>query len=277
MRFAKLFVAIGFVSISLAVQAQTDKTPSARRPPGVSGEQMMREFEETYGSRGIFRRHHDDEDKTEDQDQNEYTSAYGARVALEDLDTSKLPEVSAEELEQIFKNGRDHRPLEDRHSRKRRPTWLYPDDGCFARAELMVNEAKRTGATLPHKVFVFGELNAMSANSPTGWVSWWYHVAPVIKSGGVVYVLDPALRATEPMTLEGWVKKTTDPQAKVSLCLPSTYDPSGLCFKAEDDFFNRALRDELFFLDPEWSRVKYLGRNPEDELGDYPPWLNYKF
>jgi len=267
-----LFVCLSGFTFSLNA-AEIVSGISARRAPGVSAQSKMHEFETTHANRFPSRKHDEKDGKAEKKrDRKDYLSAYEARVLLEKLDTSSVPEVSKEDMLTIFTEGRDHRPLVDQESRKRRPTWLYPDDGCFARAELVNREAEKRGHTVPLKVFVFGNLSAETTNHPDGMISWWYHVAPILKNDGEVYVLDPALKATEPLTLKDWVGRMSDEKAEVSVCVGTAYDPGSLCFKDEGGTASRAIADESYYLESEWERIEDLGRNPEDELGDRPPW-----
>src|SRR5205823_1645100 len=87
----------------------------------------------------------------------------------------------------------------------RRSSWLYPDDGCFARAGLAILNLFQEKVTPPEKIFVFGNLSVKTANSPDGSVSWWYHVAPIVQIGAEKYVLDPALNPRAPLKLEDWL------------------------------------------------------------------------
>jgi hypothetical protein len=65
---------------------------------------------------------------------------------LEALDISTIPDVgSYADLENQFHMIRDTRYLQTSEpSFPRRLTWLYPDDGCYARAELAAVHAFRT-------------------------------------------------------------------------------------------------------------------------------------
>jgi hypothetical protein len=70
---------------------------------------------------------------------------------------------------------------------------------------------KRVGLPAPFKLFSFGSLTAQTENSPRGSVSWWYHVAPVVRglnSAGdeITLVLDPALEPRRPMPMQEWIK-----------------------------------------------------------------------
>jgi Glutaminase len=57
--------------------------------------------------------------------------------------------------------------------------FLYPDDGCWARAHEMSRLMLAMGAG-PGKVWIYGNLNVNTRNNPSCSVGWWYHVAPTI-------------------------------------------------------------------------------------------------
>jgi hypothetical protein len=77
-------------------------------------------------------------------------------------------------------------------------TFLYPDDGCYARAHEMCRLMGVQGVS-SRKVFNYGSLVVQTKNHPSCQVSWGYHVAPTLrvrKSFPTVeeQVIDPALR-----------------------------------------------------------------------------------
>ncbi|HXH32686.1 MAG TPA: protein-glutamine glutaminase family protein [Bacteriovoracaceae bacterium] len=157
----------------------------------------------------------------------------------------------------------------------RRSSWLYPDDGCYIRAALAVINARKLGAGTPNKVFAFGNLKATTANSPKGYVTWWYHVAPIVQVGSTKYVLDPAIEPSKPLTLTAWLSRMGDPATmKVAICGSGAYVPSSTCKKISDGTEGTATKNQNKFLDYEWDRLVKLGRNPELELGGSPPWSN---
>jgi hypothetical protein len=96
----------------------------------------------------------------------------------------------------------------------------YPVDGCYARAELMVELMLRQGLK-PRKVWAVAsgeELVAKTKNHPKGYVTWAYHVAPVLRVRGADdeqrwYVIDPSL-FTAPVTLTAWMKAQMRPEAR---------------------------------------------------------------
>jgi hypothetical protein len=101
----------------------------------------------------------------------------------------------------------------------------YPTDGCYARAHLMGLQMVRMGLR-PGKVWAFDDeamankgpsrLVALTTAHPKGFVSWRYHVAPVLKvrtkTGKVVTcVIDPSLHDS-PVSLTTWRQRMIHPR-----------------------------------------------------------------
>lgn len=173
-----------------------------------------------------------------------------------------------------FNSVRDVRFIQDAtHNMVRRSSWLFPDDGCFARAALMVNNLTQWNFSPPAKVFIFGNLSVKTVNSPDGFVSWWYHVVPLIVVGNQPVVFDPAINPTQPMILKDWIMTMTSDinSVKLSICHPSSYTPSSPC-RVDSPASEPALEDQQGYLMMEWSRLEELQRNPIRELGEFPPW-----
>lgn len=194
---------------------------------------------------------------------------------------SNLPAATAwateSDMTRAFEKFRDYRFLE-RDSRPgflRRSSWLYPDDGCFARAALAILNLGKWSYAVPKKVFVFGDLLVNTKNAPGGSVSWWYHVAPLVEVNGDKYVLDPAIEPKNPLRLEDWLARMSQkPEAlEVAVCGSGTYTPYDACQQDSDGIEAAALGDQGYFLDAEWSRLEELKRDPVKELGEQPPWL----
>jgi hypothetical protein len=86
----------------------------------------------------------------------------------------------------------------------------YPIDGCYARAELMI-ERMRQQKLMPYRVWSVanGEpLHAKTTNVRAGFVEWGYHVAPLLRVRTDArnqrwYVIDPSL-FKQPVTIEQW-------------------------------------------------------------------------
>lgn len=196
-------------------------------------------------------------------------------------DKAVLPEAtkwnSQAEMLERFRKLRDIRFLVDSSKPDflRRSTWLYPDDGCFARAALAVRNLFKWTNPAPSKVFVFGNLNVQTSNSPYGSVTWWYHVAPLVQVDGEKYVLDPAIEPRQPLKLNDWLARMSQSpgQLEVAVCGSGSYTPYDPCARDTDGKEEMAETDQQYFLGAEWERLESLNRKPEEELGDNPPWL----
>jgi hypothetical protein len=208
-------------------------------------------------------------------------SVKNSAVAVDKLDEDQVGEFGDITLLQTaFARLRDYQFIESvTHPEfRRRSTWLYPDDGCFARADLAVQNLANWNYPGVGKVFVFGELTVETENSPTGEVSWWFHVAPVTKIKDQLYVLDPAVEPAEPLELADWLGRISPDSAEllVNLCQPTAYSPYSRCGTAGEADLDRSINDQQKYLDPEWDRLVELGRSPAEELGDHPPWLELR-
>lgn len=204
-------------------------------------------------------------------------NAQEAAVKFDNLDTSVATEwEKPTDLASLFLNLRDLRFLQtpDDPNFLRRISWLYPDDGCFARAAMMVAKLREANIPAPSKVYIFGDLNVKTENSPTGDVGWWYHVAPVVRIADEAFVLDAAINPYTPLPLLEWIKTmTNDPKkVKLSICKPDSYIPSDACYEPNTTDASDAPKDQIKYLDEEWDRSEELGRDPKEVLGDNPPW-----
>jgi hypothetical protein len=98
----------------------------------------------------------------------------------------------------------------------------YPTDGCYARAHLMMRRLQKAGYK-PCKVWSFqnGEpLYARTKNHPNGFVTWKYHVAPLLRvrfenGSQRWYVIDPSLFG-KPVTIAKWRDGQKRPGSKYS-------------------------------------------------------------
>lgn len=205
-------------------------------------------------------------------------SPNGRSVKFEDLDINFAPEWnSLEQLTEAFERVRDLRFLEAQRDPafSRRISWLYPDDGCFARAAMARQKLEDQWGHHIAKLFSFGNLSVTTPNHPTGRVDWSWHVVAAARVGDTLYVMDPAIEPQHPLTAEDWalkqVKQLKD--ARFSLCNSYAYTPYGACLDATAEEENQALEDQIDYLEYEWRRIEKLDRDPERELGDFPPWL----
>lgn len=213
-------------------------------------------------------------------------SQYGVRQIHEDTPLGKATPLSMLTFEkvpvysnatlatQVFAKLRDERFIKDTtHAMLRRSSWLFPDDGCFARAALAVQNIKQWNQPVPAKLFIFGNLTVKTANSPSGSVSWWYHVVPIVMVGQQAVIFDPAINSSAPMLLKDWIKTMVPDEkaATFSICHSSSYSPASPC-SVESNSSLPALDHQMMYLNMEWSRILDLHRDPTKELGEYPPW-----
>jgi hypothetical protein len=204
-------------------------------------------------------------------------TAYDLRVPLAALDPALIPQWSSRAaVDRAFTQIREARFVfsDDQPAFARRSSWLYPDDGCFARAALAADNLKRWGFEPVAKIFAFGDLEVHTANSPEGHVEWWYHIAPIVRLGADLFVLDPAIDPAAPLTLRAWLASQTNDVNKltVAVCNAQAYDPDTACREATDAESAGAVSDQRGYLRSEWARQVALGRDPTAVLGESPVW-----
>jgi hypothetical protein len=197
-------------------------------------------------------------------------SAYASRTPIENLNWKVIPQwESYQQLLQAFKTVQNQRLYNDTEipSFLRRITWLYPDDGCFQRAAHIAIQFNKLALPKVKQLFIFNHITN----------NWTYHVAPVARVNGQVYVIDPAMNSNEPIALWRWLNLFTDSSINIlsNLCDETTWDPNGNCQKYSFDFNDkdenkslRQWREEFQILE----RAK-LGENAETQLGNNPPWI----
>ncbi len=157
----------------------------------------------------------------------------------------------------------------------RRITWLYPKDGCFARAAVanafFYHQDK---VPVPGKAFVFGSLKVKTPFNKNGIATWWFHVAPIVQVAGVKYILDPSIESSRPLTLHEWLLRMGNPsQFKLAICGSGAFAPSDSCHYKTDGIEARGYAAEAKYLPLEWNNLISLGRSPTNDLGVKPPWL----
>jgi hypothetical protein len=120
--------------------------------------------------------------------------------------------------------------------------FTYPDDGCWGRAHEMYRVMSASGVA-SDKVWIYGNLQVVSANKPDCTVRWGWHVAPTLPvttaAGVATYVLDPALFA-EPVPRATWAGVQGDPN-------PTLVPSSG-------EVFHRGVNGAVV-LDPTYSQT----------------------
>lgn len=104
--------------------------------------------------------------------------------------------------------------------------FLYPDDGCWARAHEMCRLMIAAGAK-PGKVWIDGSLHANTKNNPLCFVNWGWHVAPTICVRRRFFhceymVIDPSLFTT-PVTKANWKGVQGDPSATLTDTAATVY------------------------------------------------------
>jgi hypothetical protein len=98
--------------------------------------------------------------------------------------------------------------------------FLYPDDGCWARAHEMCRLMINLGLS-PKKVWIQGGLHVYTRNNPRCYVVWGWHVAPTLCVRGPrlfqthQMVIDPSLFTT-PVSKAAWKCVQGDPNAPLT-------------------------------------------------------------
>jgi hypothetical protein len=206
-------------------------------------------------------------------------AAYTQKKTMAEISPESVPvwHQKDEDFLGSFEKLRDARVLEDESRPKfmRRLTWLYPDDGCFARAAWMDELLEEWGFQTGAKIFAFGDLVVNTGYSTTGEVNWWYHVAIAFRKDDKIFVFDPALQSQKPMTLQEWAASmSNDPKSVMfSVCNRKTIGPFSDCINPKTESKANLAKLEQFFLPLEWQRMITLRKDPEEVLGDTPPWV----
>lgn len=105
--------------------------------------------------------------------------------------------------------------------------FLYPDNGCWARASEMCRLMFNVGLT-PRKVWIWGNLLVSTKNNPNCCVSWCWHVAPVlcVRGPGIFQcqsmVIDPSLFSA-PVPVATWKGIQGDPNATLTYTSASIF------------------------------------------------------
>jgi hypothetical protein len=218
------------------------------------------------------------------------------RVA--DLSFANVPTWSNADIWAYFTSTRDKRYMTapSAPTFQRRITWLWPEDGCFARAEQVNAQIAQAGKVKPHKLFAFGNylryppgLRAGTDNTHEGYVEWGWHVVPVVKnSAGEPIVFDAALSPCRPLPWKEWLALMVNDLSEldnlaegwgVALGDANAYNPESR-MTGEPSHTAESL---LWFrenpiINPlvlEWDNLEGLGRNPSVLLGSSPPWSGY--
>jgi|GEM_PF-1291004 len=209
------------------------------------------------------------------------SSAYALATLRKNLDVSGLTQWDNQtQVEHAFTSARDSRFLIlsfDGSQERRRISWMLPQDGCFVRAEVAKNRLQKFGYPDVKKIFAFGDLSAATPHTESGSADWWFHVAVAVAVGDQIMVLDPAVEAARPISLDAWAKLISPEPDKVtfSLCDADTFGPFNRC--DEPKIFSSFLIDFLqgILLRLEQANMVVLGRDPVQELVEYPYWRTH--
>ncbi len=237
-------------------------------------------------------------------------SVSGTSVLKGDLDFTGVPVWTDAEIWAVFEATRDARELDDNYSpapaptyNPRRISWLYPNDGCFARAQQVIGLADDdgfTGARAPYKLWAFDKLGALrlqvdtdnSATGVGGHVNWNWHVVPLVQNtAGDYIVMDAALNPCGPLDWEDWLglmvldaEMFDDPTTDFEVSISDGYaylpgyepfgDPSSPDVRGYSEADEEGTTTSWGYLNLEWERqIDELTRNADDRFGDNPDWL----
>lgn len=178
-------------------------------------------------------------------------------------------------IREAFTHSRDVRAYDDgKHDFLRRSSWMYPDDGCFARAGHVAASLERAGLVRPGRVFAFGNLKLATPFNSRGAVYWWYHVAAAYRSGHMVVVLDPAVHYDRPLLVHEWIAKISKrPElTKVALCDTHAYMSGQACVGGGAGQERGQVSHQKGYLRSEWNRLTKLGLNADHKLRSDDPW-----
>jgi hypothetical protein len=128
--------------------------------------------------------------------------------------------------------------------------FMYPDDGCWARAHAMCHMMIDDAAE-PEKVWIYGNLRAAAQNHPNCHVYWNWHVAPTLQvsTGGVAqtFVIDPSL-FPGPVPLDQWKRIQGDPEAVLEPTAASVYTRyQGGLYEATDPTYANAESTMVYY------------------------------
>lgn len=149
----------------------------------------------------------------------------------------------------------------------RRAPWLFPADGCYAKAAHISSEAAKRGFRKPGKVYAFGNLSFRTPYAINGRVAYWsYHVAAAYQIQGQVFVLDPTIHSQMVLTLDEWVRQIARKPESIRLrfCDANSYSPSSPCRGGKGN--GAYLGHIRSILRSEWRNLISLGYSPSTLL-----------
>jgi uncharacterized protein (UPF0216 family) len=126
--------------------------------------------------------------------------------------------------------------------------FLYPDDGCWARAHEMCRLMIKHLGLRPNKVWIYGDLHVDTKNNPICSVSWRWHVAPTLcvryrRYGWLLgerkmMVIDPSL-FFGPVDEATWQGVQGDPNAQLERSGAHVYWTARVYAYQEDPTYER--------------------------------------
>ena len=211
-----------------------------------------------------------------------------SKVSTTQANFSNVPYWTDAEIKTAFRALRDERflAMSTDPGYPRRMSWMYPEDGCWTRAEVFAQAAWNRGLARPHRLFSFG--NLVVHNSPnedpndSNWtVNWNYHVVPLVRSAssGMPYALDPAIEPTRPLPWQEWLLRQVPALSQVLVVVgdAGAYHPGSPVTGGPTNYTNARDGQQNTWLGLEWTRQADLMRDLNLVLGDYPPWRNDRF
>ncbi len=217
-----------------------------------------------------------------------------SRTTVAGLSFANVPTWSEADILAQFAATRDRRYMTTSSAPnfQRRISWLFPEDGCYARAE-QVNAQIPTGKAKPHKLFAIADymngtgLGFETDNSFEGYQEWGWHVVPVVKNpAGEPIVFDATLNPCRPLPWKEWLalmvgdisEFDTTPGWGVALGDANAYNLFSLVTGEQShaaeslSWFKDGIINPLVV---EWDNQWGLGRDPNVVLGANPPWSGY--
>lgn len=149
----------------------------------------------------------------------------------------------------------------------RRGPWLYPANGCYAKAAHVSFLAKQKGIPQPGKIYAYGDLEFDSPYAKNGRrVYWRYHMAAAYVFNEQVFIVDPGMSGTA-LTQQEWLSLISpSPQnVRVKYCDQNSYSPLSTCVGGRGNGAN--LSHVRGILRDEWSNLRRLGYDPYTLLG----------
>jgi hypothetical protein len=211
----------------------------------------------------------------------------GTRSVWSQVDWSVVPTWSDSDILAQYPLQRDVRYMTGTNNPgvSRRISWMYPDDGCFSRAEQFNAKVVAAGKPRPYKLFAFGNWLRVYSSNSSDTVYWGWHVVPVVRrTNGEPIVFDAALNPCRPINWKEWlafmaddvnVFNTAGSGFAISLASPNAYFPGSLKNGEPSHEADSLVHQQTQYLNDEWTRQVQLGRDPNVVFGPNPVWGGY--